>query len=107
MDSEKELFIEFISKKLASGKRIHELLVLKYILENCTNLMEKLENTLTIEYNIGFNDLTKTNLVNVLTNKFPTGSNKDTYNKCIFIESFNNHYKCSTNFENRFKRCKF
>lgn len=107
LDSEKELFIEFISKKLASGKRIHELLVLKYILENCTNLMEKLENTLTIEYNIGFNDLTKTNLVNVLTNKFPTGSNKDTYNKCIFIESFNNDYKCSTNFENHLKDANF
>ncbi|ENZ02527.1 hypothetical protein HMPREF1092_01762 [Clostridium thermobutyricum] len=107
LDSEKELFIEFISKKLASGKRIHELLVLKYILENCTNLMEKLENTLTIEYNIGFNDLTKTNLVNVLTNKFPTGINKDTYNKCIFIESFNNDYKCSTNFEHHLKDANF
>ena len=86
LNDTEELFIEFISKKLASGKRPHELLLLKSILENETNLIDNLIVTLKDTYNINFNNITKTNIINILTNEFPTGTGRKTYSKCIFIE---------------------
>ena len=46
LDSSQELFIEFISKKFASGKRPHELLLIKSILDGKDKLISCLKNTL-------------------------------------------------------------
>lgn len=98
LNDTEELFIEFISKKLASGKRPHELLLLKSILENETNLIDNLIVTLKDTYNINFNNITKTNIINILTNEFPTGTGRKTYSKCIFIEKTDNEYVASKEF---------
>lgn len=93
LDELKANFIQFISKKLAIGKRVHELLVLRSILESeeagnrqSTDLMFQLEKDLTKDYNIAFSPKTVTNVVNMLTNGFTTGTAKNTYKECIFIE---------------------
>ena len=98
LNDTEELFIEFISKKLASGKRPHELLLLKSILENETNLIDNLIVTLKDTYNINFNNITKTNIINILTNEFPTGTGRKTYSKCIFIEKKDTEYVASKEF---------
>lgn len=100
LNSTEELFIEFISKKLASGKRIHELLMIKCAINYKTNLIYILKEKLKKEYNINFNKTTETSIINVLTNKFLTGASKNTYEKCIFIEKSNSDYKISDIFEN-------
>lgn len=101
LSGDEALFIEFISKKLAQGKRPHELLMIKNILNNEHNLIEKLRNDLKSLYNIDFKYTTETNVINVLTNTFPTGSMKKTYEKCVFIDKEGNEYKISE----EFKKC--
>lgn len=99
LDESEELFIEFLSKKFASGKRIHELLLLRHAIKNEVNLIENLEKELKGIYNIDFKNNTKTNLVNILINKFPTGTGKKTYESCIFIEPYETDYKISKIFK--------
>lgn len=65
-----ENFIKFICIKLANGKR-------KIELETLKDLINDQEYT---------NDLSQTNVLNIFTNEFPTGSGKNTFKDCIFIE---------------------
>ncbi|PIH04973.1 DUF3427 domain-containing protein [Clostridium combesii] len=95
------LFIEFISKKLASGKRPHELIMIKNIIHNKVDLIGELKHELKEMHNIDFKEITETNVINVLTNEFPTGSAKKTYSKCIFLERKDNYYIISS----EFKKC--
>lgn len=99
LNESQELFIEFISKKFASGKRIHELLLLKNALKNPVNLIKNIKIVLKESYNIDFKNNTKTNLVNILTNEFPTGSGKKTYDQCIFIEPLESDFRISEVFK--------
>lgn len=94
-NSTQELFIEFISKKLASGKRIHELEMLKCAIIYKHDLMSKLKNILMEQYNINFKNTTETSIFNVLTNEFATGSGKKTYEECVFLEKSNSEYNIS------------
>lgn len=99
LDDSTELFIEFISKKLASGKRIHELLMLKYTINYETNLIYNLKKGLKEDYHIDFKSSTETNVVNVLTNEFLSGTGKNTYEKCIFLEKSHSDYNISKSFK--------
>lgn len=107
LNSSQELFIEFISKKLASGKRPHELLIIKYILEGKKDLLTHLESELLEKYNIHFTNTTKINIVNILTNEFPTGTGKKTYAECIFIKNSTNDYTVSEKFNEHLKDLNF
>lgn len=98
LNDTEELFVEFISKKLASGKRIHELIMLKYAIKYKVNLIHRLEKELKENYNIDFKDSTETNVINVLTNEFLTGSGKKTYAECVFLEKVDSDYKISKSF---------
>ncbi len=94
-----ESMVEFISKKLASGKRPHELEMLRCAINYDTALMSRLRNILKEQYAIDFKDNTETSIVNVLTNQFASGSSKETYKDCIFLEKDNSDYKCSEAFK--------
>jgi superfamily II DNA or RNA helicase/HKD family nuclease len=100
-----ESFIEFISKKLASGKRVHELELIKCAINNKVNLIAKLKKILNDQYDINFKNSTETSVVNVLTNQFASGSGKETYKDCIFLEKCNQDYKISNIFLENLK-CK-
>jgi superfamily II DNA or RNA helicase len=79
--------ISFVSQKLANGKRIEELELLERMLSIKTSLMNDLSENLKSKYDITISDKAKTNIVNVLTNEFQTGSGKNTFKDCIFINS--------------------
>lgn len=59
------------------------------------NLIFNLNNILKEQYDINFNDNTVTSIINVLTNQFTSGSGKETYKECIFIEKYSLDYKIS------------
>ena len=73
-----EEFINFVSMKLANGKRKDELIIIKKLIQN-----HKIKST-------------NTNIKNILTNEFQTGSSKNTFKQCIFI---NEDYTISQSFK--------
>lgn len=96
---EQLIILEFISIKLALGKRPHELIVLKNILRGENNVIDKTLKTLRETYHLKVTHKTKVNLINVLTNKFATGTGKNTYKSCVFIEQGGDGYECSQTFK--------
>ncbi len=97
-----ENIIEFVSKKLASGKRIHELVLLKHIMTvhqglSRMGLFAGLAGELK-EYNKVMSEDQKKNIANIMTNEFPAGSGKKTYAQCVFIEKNGDDYRPTDNF---------
>jgi len=86
LSENEEKIVEFISKKLASGKRIHELEMLSQMLLYQNALVKGMKNSLKKNYNLECSDKTVKSVVNVLTNEFPSGTGKKTYEECVFIE---------------------
>lgn len=97
--SKQENVLEYISKKFASGKRVHELLAIKRLLKYRKELWKNLRKDLKEDYHLEVTEKTEVNVVNILTNEFTTGSAKDTYADCVFIEPEENDYKISESFE--------
>ena len=102
LSKEEETIVEFISKKLASGKRIQELMMLKRILEYSKGLLKlglfkKLEEDMK-DYGKELSENQKQNIANILTNEFPSGSGRKTYSDCVFIEKDSDDYVPSKSF---------
>lgn len=87
-----EKMLEFLSKKFASGKRPHELLILKSLLAGSNTVLADLKDQLWQNYQIRMTDKATSNLVNVLTNQFAAGTGAGTYAECILIEKKGNDY---------------
>lgn len=97
LSEDEEKIVEFISVKLANGKRIQELQLLKRILAYAKGLSKiglfsGLSMDLKNEYLKSMDNNQMENIVNVMTNQFPAGSNKKTYSSCIFIEKDTQDY---------------
>lgn len=97
-----EKVIEFVSKKLANGKRIQELQMLKRILTYARGLAKfglfaGLSEDMR-KYGKDVSQDQKENIVNVMTNEFPAGASKKTYAKCVFIEKKENDYRPTKSF---------
>ena len=108
LSSTEEKVIEFVSRKLASGKRIHELALLERILIYQHGFFLRWRQDLPKDYGIELQDKTIRNVVNVLTNEFPTGSGKKTYADCVFIEQTENgEYELSEGFGAMLKNPEF
>ena len=98
LNEQQEKVIEFISKKFASGKRIHELILLKRLLKYEHGIIGALRRELK-EYKIKVTDKTEKNIINVMTNNFTVGTGKGTYKDCIFIEKEQEDYIISESFK--------
>lgn len=102
LSEDEENVIEFVSKKLASGKRIQELQLLKRILVytrgiSKIGLFAGLENDLKSYGKVMSKDQQE-NIIHVMTNEFPAGSGKKTYAQCVFIEKDDSDYKPAKSF---------
>lgn len=93
-----EKVIEFVSKKLASGKRIHELEMLKRLLKYQHGIIAQLKKSLHENYNCSMDDNCAENVVNMMTNEFPTSAAKKTYSQCVFLEKEGSDYSISKSF---------
>ena len=102
LSKEEEKVIEFVSKKLASGKRIQELKLLKRMLAysrglSRLGLFAGLSTDLQ-EYGKVITQDQQKNIINVMTNEFSAGSGKKTYAQCVFIEKNQNDYQPTASF---------
>lgn len=86
LSEDEEKVVEFVSKKLASGKRVHELELLKRLLKYQHGLMEMLKKSLHENYNCSMDENCAENVVNMMTNEFTTSTAKKTYSQCVFLE---------------------
>lgn len=88
LSPEEEKVIEFVSKKLANGKRIQELKLLDRMLGYAHefSLFSGLQKELHKNYGLQISQEQKDNIVNIMTNQFPAGASKKTYSDCIFLE---------------------
>ena len=107
LPKDEEMVIEFISKKLASGKRIHELEMLKRLLTYQHGIMAGLKQSLREQYNCFMDENCAENVVNIMTNEFPTSAAKKTYSQCIFLEKEGSDYRVSETFEEMLKNEEF
>ena len=86
LSAAEEKVVEFVSKKLANGKRIHELAMLYRMMFYQQDFFRLWEQDLEEKYDIQLKPKTVRNVVNVMTNAFPAGSGKKTYTDCVFME---------------------
>ncbi len=103
LSESEEKVIEFISKKLASGKRLQELELIKIMLEsvndrNNLGLFAMLSRTMNI-HGKEITDYQRDNIVNIMTNEFPAGASKKTYADCVLIQKLDNDYIPSETFK--------
>ena len=99
LSADEEKVIEFVSKKLASGKRIHELEMLKRSLKYHHGLLGLLQESLSENYQQSMDENCAENIVNMMTNHFPTNAAQKTYANCVFLEKEENDYAVSKTFE--------
>ena len=90
-----EKAIEFISKKLASGKRIHELELLKRTLQYHHGIIGRLRKYLSEKYHCEMDEHCMENVINMMTNEFPTSAAKKTYAQCVFLKKEQDDYGIS------------
>ncbi|MGN0393957.1 MAG: DUF3427 domain-containing protein [Coprococcus sp.] len=98
LSEKEEKVVEFISKKLASGKRIHELELLNRLLTYHHGVLGILKKSLKENYGVNLYPQAAKNVVNIMTNEFPAGTGKKTYAECIFLEEEQGDYKISRSF---------
>lgn len=102
-----EKVIEFISKKLASGKRIHELELLKRLLTYKHGVLNQLKETLSEDYQCVMDKNCAENVVNMMTNEFLTSAARKTYASCVFLEKEEQDYGISSSFEKMLQNPEF
>ncbi len=111
LTKDEEMVVEFVSKKLANGKRIQELQLLKRMLKYCNSissirLFEGLSEDIK-KYGKIISIDQQDNIINVMTNEFPAGSGKKTYSQCVFIEKEDLDYTISRSFMKMLKNKDF
>lgn len=95
LSEDEEKAIEFISKKLASGKRIHELELLKRTLQYRHGIIGRLRKYLSEKYHCEMDEHCTENVINMMTNEFPTSAAKKTYAQCVFLKKEQDDYGIS------------
>ena len=91
-----EQYLAYISTKLASGKRVHELEAIKVCIENQSDLLNNLKEKLKNVYDIDLPKISHTTIINILSQNFATGGAKATFKDAIFIDK---NLKISTQFK--------
>lgn len=87
LDSVQMEMLEFVSRKFASGKRVHELVMLNLILNDAEDLMQDWEIVMSAKYGVEIDYIVRTNIVNVFTNEFfGIGAARETFKNCIFLK---------------------
>lgn len=99
LSEDEEKVVEFVSKKLASGKRVHELELLRRLLKYHHGLMKILKKSLKENYDCSMDEHCVKNVVNMMTNKFATSAARKTYAPCVFLEKEDVDYKVSKSFD--------
>ncbi|MDE6627691.1 MAG: DEAD/DEAH box helicase [Lachnospiraceae bacterium] len=104
LSSEEEAVIEYLSRKVAKGKRIHELEMLQDLRLAQTNVMNFFKTALMRKYGIKLTEQEQQSVILNLTNTFPKKEEKKKFASCVFMESKGEgDYQISTHFKSMLK----
>lgn len=107
LSKEEELMLEFVSTQLSSGKRPHELIILRHIIDNNSISVAEIEYILKNSYNIENDSITINKSIDILQGGFIAGSDKKKYGEFIFVELNANKITKSKNLEESLKNNEF
>lgn len=107
LSQDEEQVVEFVSKKLANGKRIYELELLRRLLMYQPVILKVLQKSLKENYGCDLDRNGAENVVNIMTNEFPTKAGQKTYKECIFVEKAGDDYQISQSFSRMLKNSSF
>ncbi len=99
--SEKEAqVIEYMSKKLVSYKRIHELAVLKFLICRQERLLSYYSKFMKMEYGLDVSETIEESVYRNLINEFPKEEERKKYASCILVErTEEGSYKIAPDFQ--------
>lgn len=100
LSENEEKYIEFVSTKLASGKRVGELVLLKQLISSFNISIDKYLKLMNDLYGVKLTQFDIDSINNILRGDFLTGSNKKAYEGCAFIELKDDIYSLHKTFEN-------
>ena len=103
ISNRQENLLKFVSTKFASGKRIHELLLLQLLIENKGNVEALFKKQLKEKYQKDLNTLERQSVRNLLTNEFPVSTSKKMFKDCIFLDQNKDGFQISSNFQEDLK----
>lgn len=103
ISNRKETWLKFISTKLASGKRIHELLMIQCLMKNEGDVEPLFKKSLKDKYGIQLNRLERQSVKNILTNEFPVSASKKTFQDCLFLDMKRDGFQISSAFQEDLK----
>jgi len=102
-----EEYIEFISRKFSSGKRIQELELINQLLIHNECAFSNLSKSLLKKYGIVYNSCLTETIINEFNGSFYVGSDKKKYKDIDLLKLDNKDYSFSVNFSNLLKNNDF
>lgn len=108
LTQEEASIIEYLSRKTARGKRIHELALLKHIVEQENRLMMYLRRLMKDEFHLELSKAEQESVIRNLTNEFSKEQEREKYAACVFIEQDGGgDYKIAPRFQQLLKNHEF
>jgi len=99
--------IQYISQKVATGKRIHELEMLKICLTRNDRLMYYFERLMQEKYKIAVTNSESKSTIANLTNTFGKKEERDKFHDCVFLEMKGSEYVIDPKFKGMLRNADF
>lgn len=96
-----EQIVEFLSKKVVKMKRIHELAILKQLIDQDQRVFTYFKSFMNTTYNINVDKDVEESVFRNLTNEFPKDEERKKYKDCILIRKINDGYQLDNRFRNQ------
>ena len=93
LNTHEELIIEFLSKKVTNMKRIHELLVLKHLINQNQRILAYMEKLLPEQYKVTYSKVVEESVIRNLTNEFAKEEERKKYASCVLIKKVDEGYE--------------
>ena len=99
LNTHEELIIEFLSKKVTNMKRIHELLVLKHLINQNQRILAYMEKLLPEQYKVTYSKVVEESVIRNLTNEFAKEEERKKYASCVLIKKVDEGYELHPEFK--------
>ena len=104
---EQLVLFEYMSKKLVSYKRIHELALLKHLISQHERLVNYYKELMYCDYSLEMTSETEDSVYRNLTNEFPKEEERKKYADCVLIEKIGDGYQLTSGFQKMLLNAEF